>query len=154
MRMLGGTSALGTLAMVSALWWMLARMRNVLWGLALSELQMLGESLMLEETLRMLRGTLEGTLSKSWMLQGALAESEMLGVCTGSGVLRKLLTASQPLGDTAQMLGKSVRTELWMTRGVLTLACPLTGLAITLTVLRTLEHGPHVNGTLGISWGP
>ncbi len=143
MRMLGGTLALGTLAMVSALCWMLARMRNVLWGLALSESRTLGGSLTLEEQLRMLMGTLEGTLSKSRTLQGALAELEMLGVCTGLGVLRKLLTASQSLGESAQ-------TESWMARGALTSACPLTGLAITLIVPRTLEHGLHVNGTLGI----
>ncbi len=153
MRMLGGMSALGTLAMVSMLCWMLARMWNVLCGLALSESRTLGELLMLEETPRMLRGMLEGTLSKSWTLQGALAESETLGVCTGSGVLRRLPTASQPLGDTAQMLGELAWTESWTMRGVLTSACPLTGLAITLTVPRTLEHGLHVNGTLGISRG-
>jgi len=111
--MLGGMSGLGTLAMVSALCWMLARMRNILWGLALSESWTLGESLTLEEQPRTLKGTLEGMLSKSWMLQGALAKLETLGVCTGLGVLRKLLTASQSLGESAWV-------ESWMIRGVLT----------------------------------
>jgi len=111
--MLDGTSALGTLAMVLALCWMLARMQNVLWGLALSKSWMLGASLMLEEQPRTLKGTLEGMLSKSQTLPGALAKSETLGVYTGLGVLRKLLTALQSLGESAWV-------ESWMMRGALT----------------------------------